>query len=65
MDQFILWSRSLGILKATLICIPMYTTNLSAFGLFSGLLTKGLSEGVALADVIKLWRERYFLYISF
>lgn len=42
----------LGILKATFISIPMYTTNLSALGLISGLLTKGLSEGAALAFLI-------------
>jgi uncharacterized membrane protein YraQ (UPF0718 family) len=41
-----------SILKATLISIPLYTTNLSALGIVSGLMTKGLSEGAALSFLI-------------
>ncbi len=42
----------LGILKATAISIPLYTTNLSALGLVGGLIEKGFSEGAGLAFLI-------------
>jgi len=41
-----------SILKATLISIPLYTTNLSALGIVSGLMTKGLPAGAALSFLI-------------
>lgn len=41
-----------SIIKATLIGVPLYTTNLSALGLVGGLLDKGLSDGAALAFLI-------------
>ena len=37
---------------ATLISIPMYTTNLTSLGLISGLLQRGMSGGAALAFLI-------------
>jgi uncharacterized membrane protein YraQ (UPF0718 family) len=37
---------------ATLIGIPMYTTNLTSLGLVSGLLQRGMSGGAALAFLI-------------
>lgn len=42
----------LSIVKATAISIPLYTTNLSALGIVSGLMAKGLSGGAALAFLI-------------
>ncbi len=41
-----------SILRATVIGIPLYTTNISALGLTAGLLGKGLTEGAALAFLI-------------
>jgi Predicted permeases len=41
-----------SVIKATLIGVPLYTTNLSALGLVGGLLDKGLSDGAALAFLI-------------
>ena len=38
-----------SVLMASLIGIPLYTTNLSALGLVGGLLSKGLSSGAGLA----------------
>ena len=42
------WSVSL----ATLVSIPMYTTNLTSLGLIAGLLQRGMSGGAALAFLI-------------
>jgi uncharacterized membrane protein YraQ (UPF0718 family) len=70
------WSVAL----ATLLGIPMYTTNLSALGIVAGLLSKGASGGAALAFLVggavttlpamaavyKLVRPRAFLlYLGF
>lgn len=41
-----------SIIRATLIGVPLYTTNLSALGMMGGLLEKGLTEGAALAFLI-------------
>lgn len=68
-----------SIIRATLIGIPLYTTNLSALGLMGGLISKGLSEGAALAFLIGgatttlpamaavyklVHRKVFFLYLS-
>lgn len=45
-------SPILSVAKATAIGIPLYTTNISALGLVSGLLVKGLSGGAGLAFLI-------------
>lgn len=50
--QKLFGSGTLSIAKATLIGIPLYTTNLSALGIVSGLIAKGLSEGAALSFLI-------------
>ena len=40
------------VFMATLVGLPLYTTNLSALGILSGLLQKGMNEGAALAFLI-------------
>lgn len=42
----------ISILRATAIGVPLYTTNLTALGLISGMLDKGLNEGAALAFLL-------------
>jgi len=37
---------------ATIVSIPLYTTNLSALGIVAGLLEKGLNEGAGLAFLV-------------
>jgi uncharacterized membrane protein YraQ (UPF0718 family) len=69
----------LSVVKATFIGIPLYTTNLSALGIVSGLITKGLSQGAALSFLIAgatttipamaavykiVERKIFFLYLS-
>lgn len=41
-----------SVIKATLVGIPLYTTNLTSLGLVAGLLSKGLSGGAGLAFLI-------------
>ena len=41
-----------GVPLATLISLPMYTTNLTSLGLIAGLLQRGMSGGAALAFLI-------------
>lgn len=45
-------NKFVSIFRATLIGIPLYTTNISALGLIGGLLDKGLSQGAALSFLI-------------
>ncbi len=45
-------SPMISILKATLVSIPLYTTNLSALGIVSGLMDHGMSSGAALSFLI-------------
>jgi uncharacterized membrane protein YraQ (UPF0718 family) len=73
-------NKSWSVAVATLLGVPMYTTNLSALGIASGLLAKGASGGAvlaflvggavttlpAMAAVYKLVRPRVFaLYLGF
>lgn len=44
--------KTFSVVMATLIGIPLYTTNLSALGLVGGLLAKGLSGGAGLAFLV-------------
>lgn len=68
------------VFMATLVGLPLYTTNLSALGILSGLLEKGMNPGAALAFLISgatttipamaavfgLVKKRvFFLYVSF
>lgn len=42
----------LSILIATLVSVPLYTTNISALGMIGGLMAKGLGDGAALAFLV-------------